>query len=1538
MGVVTLNVYVPRCSEVVVVMKKMSIILRNFLWALVILLSAHAEVKATHIYGADFFYTHVSGRIYRVSLVVYGDCSGGAFPSLAGSTPRVDVFNGTTLKNTITLFSQDTGVEVTPVCPAQLGNTSCKNTSFSIPGVKRYTYAANYTLDTESVNWRFFFNGNLSSTNQSGRSNSITNISMTGTPPSSLMQLEATLNNVPGPNSSPSYTTIPTPFFCINRPASYNPGTVDPNGNTLAYALVPGIDPSTSSGFVNYISPYTATNPLAVATGSYSFSTTTGQLNFTPNLAQRALVVNKVSEYNSSNVLVGTSMREMTFVVLSSCNNQPPGGNISNLSGGTLVSGTSVTACKGANSLTFNINPTDADLNTINMTWSGMPAGASFTVTNNNTTTPSAQFSWNLTNVTPGNYLFFITYADNGCPLSSRQTQAYTITINPQPTLTYTSVAPATCTKKAKFNVTPGLASPWTFSVLQGSTTVHSFPGITGQQADSLEPGTYTFRLSNANGCIKDTAITIAPPPAVTASVAMVPPTCYGTSTGTITVTAGGGLAPFRYAIGSTPFSANNIFTALPADAYSLHVIDSNDCTKDTVVVLTQPAEIVPSITFTQPPCNFFNSGSITVSASAGTAPYQYALGSGSFSGTNTFSGLYSGSYTLRIRDAKNCTRDTVFILPDSVKVQATAVLTNILCNGASTGVITLNASGATAPYQYQLGSGLLGTTNTFTTLPAGPHSFHIEDVNRCYLDTVLTLTQPTPLYSLATVSNVICHGDMNGSVLVNGTGGVAPYTFAQGAGTYTATNNFPGLGIGTYTFRVKDNNNCIKDTVITIVQPNPLAINTVTLARPDCYGYNNGTITIASAGGTTPYNYSLNGGGAQGSNFFNTLAAGNYALRVTDANGCIKDSAVVLQQPTPLVPAVQLKNSTCATLSNGVVTVLASGATPGYTYAVGSGTYFANATFTALAAGSYTFRIKDAKGCIKDTSLVIADSTFANLSPNITNAKCFGESSGSVSLTPVSGLAPYTYALGTSGSFGSTSLFANLAAGGYTVRIKDANGCIKDSAVAVAEPPVIQPNASINNITCNGLSNGQITFLSSGGTAPYTFAFGINPYTSNNVFANISAGQYKYSIKDANGCVVDTIIMMQQPAPVGLSFTKTDALCFGDSTGTVTITGVGGTTPYTYYTNTTAPQTSNIITGLPAASHIIFVKDANGCIFSQFANVGQPQKLMLDSIVMKGATCAGFADGNISVRAKGGVSPYMYSINGETFSSKNVFGNLKEGNYVIEVKDTNSCFADTSVTLNGFVPIVIDEILTDSVDCPGNNDGSITILASGGVAPLKYSILNQKATDDNIFLRLYAGSYSITITDSVNCKLDTSAYVPGPEKFDIKLAIVPNDCQGYDNNGSITAEVTGGTQPYNYLWSNGGTQPILKGMANGVYKLQLTDANGCKDSATADVLYDNCCKIFIPDAFTPNGDGKNDKIRILFKGDFKLDVFMIYNRFGQQVFTTNTILGKESDGWDGKVNGIIQDIGTYNYYVKGVCGNSDNKAEEYKGTIQLVK
>ncbi len=1506
------------------------------------------QVRANHIFGADFNYTWVSGNTYTLRLTIYGDCagaftSGSSFNGLNGATPLIYIYKNSALIDSVNLLQQGVGVEVTPVCPLQANFTKCSVPGSTIQGVKRYIYSKNYTLNGLSPNWLFQFDGNLPGVSNNyiaGRSTSIGNI----TPPTagSITRLEATLNNTVGINSNPAYTTIPTPFFCINKPANYNPGTVDANGDLLSFALIDGLEgnpPNGVGGTVSYPFPYSGANPLSTVTGTFVFNNTNGQLDFTPNLINNFLIVSKVTETRGG-IVVGTSMREMVFVIVA-CTNNPPAGIISNPSGGATASGgNTINICKETGLLSFKINPTDVDGDVINVAANGLPTGATFTVAGNNTIAPNGTFSWNVSTVTPGTYTFFITYTDQGCPLASKQTTAYTVNVLPNPSLSFTLVSAATCLKKAVFILNPAAGTnPNTITF--GSITRS---GVNGAITDSLSPGTYTFTITGSNGCTHDTSITIASPVNIGIAAVVKRSTCNTLGDGSVTLTATNGTLPYTYANGGGAYTAANTFSPLTAGSYTFHVKDANGCVKDTTIAIADSLIISGTATVSDVLCYLGNTGSISIAGNGGTNPYTYALGAGSFGAGNTFGTLTAGSYIIHVRDNSGCTGDVAASVTQPTLLTATGVATNITCFGANDGKITVTGSGGTPGYTYALGSsaGPYGSGNVFTGLAPSPsYVVYVKDANGCIASDDKGITQPAVLRFTFAVTNVLCNGGSTGTVTITATGGTPAYTYAADAGAFGAASLLTGLAAGMHAIHLKDANGCIKDSTITITQPAVLGVTAGAAINPTCNGGANGSITIAGNGGTTPYTYAIGAGAFGASGAFTGLAAGTYALHVKDANACTKDTSITLGEPTAITVSAFIVRPRCTPLVNGSVTLTAGGGTPSYTYARGPGSYGASPTFTNLGSGTYTFHIKDNKACIKDTTITVTDSIFVHADLTITAAKCFNEASGSIAIVPRGGDAPYVFALG-SGAFSAATPIVNVLVGPYVLVVKDANGCRLDTAITVTQPTIIVPSVTITQPKCFADSNGILIAGASGGTPGYTFALGATPFVASGLFDSLKAGTYTIHLKDNNGCLHDTTVTMGQPTLLTISLPViSHNLCFGDNSGFVKVIAGGGTPSYTYNADALAYAVSTTVGGLAAGAHVIHVQDANACIASASITLNQPPKVNVLITKIVTPTCEGFTDGRVEIAAGSGtpgVNPaYTYSGDNTTFNARQAYGSLAEGPHTFYVKDFNGCVGDTTVTLVGYPHIVIEGVIITPPSCHGDTNASFVLNVTGGNQPLTYVLLRPRDTSvTGTFDSLLKGSYAIHISDTSRCFKDTTIRIDEPDSLLVSTIVTKNDCNGVDDGGGVKAVVMGGTMPYSYLWSNNiaSTSETITGMPNGKYMVRVTDAHNCKDSATATVTYDNCCKPFIPDAFTPNADGRNDEFRVRWKGDIKLLDFSVYNRFGQRLFYTT----ETSKGWDGTWNDKPQDLGTYFYYIKMICGNGGDNVLEFKGDVTLIR
>ena len=518
--------------------------------------------NASHIIGADFYYTHITGLTYQITLVLYGDCAtkftpNGSYNNLPGSSPEVKIIDGTVFSTTIDLGIQApaAGVDVTPVCPAYATQTTCFSPTATIPGITKFVYSGTYTLPHESANWLFQFTGNLGSNGQAGlqagRSNGITNIVFTGN--SSVMVLQAELNNATpsGYNNSPTFTSLPTPFYCINIPQEYNQGSVDPDGDSLVFNLANALQQQNMNSAtvvpVTYQFGYSATHPLSAAAGTFSYNSLNGQLGFTPDNVQTSLVLNKVTEYRAG-VKVGSAMREMNFIVLGTCNNTPPSGDIDSPStvGGSAVAGDANTiyACPGSPDISFHIYPHDPD-GVVYVSLAGVPSGATATITGDSTDTPDIFFFWNTASLSVGNYTFYVTYRDDGCPLSSAQTEAYTIRITDPPLISAAQLGRTDCQHKALVQYTASLGSiPRTITVAQNGIALHTVTDTSGTALDSLAAGDYTITVTSAGlNCASQVAFVVVDsgrypyPPLLTSPVQY----CKGDSASQLTMQAAGG-------------------------------------------------------------------------------------------------------------------------------------------------------------------------------------------------------------------------------------------------------------------------------------------------------------------------------------------------------------------------------------------------------------------------------------------------------------------------------------------------------------------------------------------------------------------------------------------------------------------------------------------------------------------------------------------------------------------------------------------------------------------------------------------------------------------------------------------------------------------------------------------------------------------------------------------------------------------------------------------------------------------------------------
>lgn len=1063
-------------------------------------------------------------------------------------------------------------------------------------------------------------------------------------------------------------------------------------------------------------------------------------------------------------------------------------------------------------------------------------ASQSWTFSGGTPATSTAVSPTGITYAAAGTYtVTHVVTATGGC----QSTTTSTVTIYAPPTGLTASSTPATCgAANGTITISTGVGgtAPYTYSVDGGAfSATTNYTGLTA--------GSHTIIVKDANGCTYTTTVTVAAAPSPTAlAVTTVNSTCGG-SNGIINIGATtGGTAPFTYSVNGSAYTSTISYSGFAAGTYTVIVKDANGCTfSTTATVVNTPGPTAMAVSTVNSTCGASN-GSINIGAvTGGTAPYTYSVNGSAYTGTTGYTGFAAGTYTVIVHDANGCAYTTTATVVNSPGPTALATsVTNSTC-GASNGTITIGAvTGGTAAYTYSVNGGAFSSTTSYSGFAAGTYSVVVKDANGCTFTTSATITNSSGPTALATSStNASCGSSTGTATLGAVTGGIAPYTYSFNGSPFTSTTSYTGLASGTYTAIVKDANGCTFTTTVTVgSNAAPTALATTT-TNSTC-GAANGVITIGTTtGGTGPYTYSVNGSPFTTTTTYGSMAAGTYTVIVKDVNGCtFTTSATIINSPGPTALAVTTVNSTCGA-TNGIINIgVVTGGSPSYTYSVNGSGFTTTTSYSGFGAGTYTVIVKDANGCTFTTTATVVNTPGpAALASTSTNSTC-GAANGAITLGAVTGgTAAYTYSFN-GGAFTATTSYTGLAAGTYTITVKDANGCTFTINPAVTNTP--GPTAlatTFTNPTC-GNSNGTITIgATTGGTAPYTYSFNGGGFTSTTNYTGLAAGTYTIIVKDANGCQFTTTqTITNVPGPTAIVVTPVNASC-GASNGSITLGAVtGGTLPYSYSVNGSAFTTTTSYTGLAANTYPVVVQDANGCQFSTTGTVNNasgPTALVVNTT---NASC-GASNGTITIGATtGGLAPYSYSVNGSGFTSTTSYSGFAAGSYTVIVKDANGCTFNTTAVVNPTLGPTALAITTTNSTC-GNSNGMITIGATtGGTAPFTYSVNGSGFTSTTTYSSFAAGTYTVIVKDANGCQFSTTATIantPGPTA--LATTITGSTC-GTSNGSVVIGTTTGGTSPYTYSFNGGAfsATTTYSGLAAGTYSIIVKDANGCTFTTSA--------------------------------------------------------------------------------------------------------
>ncbi len=774
--------------------------------------------------------------------------------------------------------------------------------------------------------------------------------------------------------------------------------------------------------------------------------------------------------------------------------------------------------------------------------------------------------------------------------------------------------------------------------------------------------GNYTVIVTDANGCTGSyqTVVTNSSPPQITNVTTTV--SAWGTSTGTATVNITGGTAPFTYSLdnGAT-WQTSNVFNGLAAGFYIVYAEDANGCSTIFCFIVEETVACTMTLnsTATSAGCFGANTGSISYVYGNGSGPVTIvledintgivqSLTNANGTSQGVFNNVSAGTYYVIVTDAAGCTvTNTVSVTGATAPIYVTATTTPVT-SGSANGTITAIASGGTAPYQYSLDGITYQASNVFTGLTTGVYIVYVQDANGCTAVQTVQLTQVSNCNQIIvpSASPVSCNGSNDGSVFYNFTsdGSGAPYSVSLMSGNtvlQTATfsiaggaGTFNNLSAGAYTIVLAGSNGCVTTVQFYVDEPDPIVISNVSLtdASPATA---DGSAIVTLTGGTAPFTYTLNNGTPQASNVFIGLSAGVQILEVEDANGCVAIYCFIVNegtgcQPLGISASLGLPIS-CYGSCNGVINwVYTSGGTPG-TYVVTlneNGNTVATQTFGQsafqgafpnLCPGTYSVTVTDPAGCSETVNYTLVEPELIVITPTLVSATA-GSSNGSITVNATGGTGQYEYSLDAF-NWQSSNVFSGLAAGGYVVYVKDANGCIQLMTLLLDESTICNLLVTANPTMvygCGNACNGaiQYAYASTNGTGPFTVVLqdqNGNTWsetqtglTASGTFTNLCPGVYIVVVTDANGCSGVYTVQLTGPSNITVVVNQTDPT-FGLSDGSFTINSTGGQPSYEYSIDNQATWTNNnTFSGLSAGVYATYIKDTEQCTQVVSVKLGQ--------------------------------------------------------------------------------------------------------------------------------------------------------------------------------------------------------------------------------------------------------------------------------------------------------------------------------------------
>ena len=697
------------------------------------------------------------------------------------------------------------------------------------------------------------------------------------------------------------------------------------------------------------------------------------------------------------------------------------------------------------------------------------------------------------------------------------------------------------------------------------------------------------------------------------------------------------------------------------------------------------------------------------------------------------------------------------------------------------------------------------------------------------FLSSSIVKSQCNNLALFATNDPVNCITSST-SATVNVLNGTPPFTYTwlpTGGNGSVAVNLAPN----SYTIYARDAVGCTGSTQLIILNNSavPIIFSTLNL---NCFGQNNGQISANAARALPPLSYSWTPA-APNSAVITNLSVGNYTLTVTDGSGCTHTGTTTVFEPPAITTTITAGSLTCA---GGQVSasVTASGGVSPYTYSwlptASTGTVVNN-----IPAGIYTVVVTDNNGCVKNSTVNIASPAPITATLGITNVTCNSFSNGAVSCTVSGGTPAYSYTWAPINI--NASSVGGLAAGNYSLFVKDVKGCSLTQTFSITQPAAITTTFNHTDEFCVN-ADGTATVNVSGGNGSYTYSWSTTPVQTSSVATNLAAGNYSVQISDIKNCKGQGVITIGNVSNMLAQISnKKDVTCNASCNGSATVSISGGSGPYTYNWLSIPNATNQSVSNLCPGTFTVKVTDALGCYTTTAVSITEPPA-MTYSVSGNNLICSGNST-SLSSTVTGGSPNYSYNWQPGNLSgfSITVSPTVTTG-YSLTVTDSKGCVGAVkvySVTVNP--PLSISSGGNNLTVCPNVNT-SITVNANGGDGNYTYLWQPGNLSSNNITVNLQSTTiYTVTISDGcgtspVSTTVSVTVYTTSVPVFTVNsITGCEPFCVQFNNltTGTTTA-----------LWTFGDFSAPVQGQAAshcynkaGNYNVMLTttDIHGCKAS-----------------------------------------------------------------------------------------------------------